>query len=160
MASLTILSPLDGWCAPLDEVPDPVFAGRMLGDGLAIDPTSSTVRAPCAGEVTTVPAGGHAVSIRTSEGVDGRVHVGIDTVHVDGRGFQVMVEPGQTVRPGEELIRFDLDMVARAAKSLMTPIVITTAGPSNILQRHAPGPIAAGDVLLEISFGEATQSRA
>src|SRR5262245_21419335 len=115
MASLTILSAIDRLCGLVVHVVDPVFVGRLLGDGIALDPTTSTVRAPRAGEVTSVPAGGHAVSIRTSEGVDVLVHVGIDTVQLDGRGFQVLVKPGQTVTPGEELIRFDLDMVARAA---------------------------------------------
>src|SRR5262245_37706509 len=74
MASLTLLAPLDGWCLPLAQVPDPVFAEGMIGDGLAIDPVSAIVLSPCEGEITTVPAGGHAVSIRTGEGADVLVH--------------------------------------------------------------------------------------
>ena len=156
MATLTLLAPLDGWCAPLDEVPDPVFAQCMLGDGLAIDPVSSTVVAPCDGEVTTLPAGGHAVSIRTEQGIDILVHVGIDTVQLSGQGFQSLVRLGQRVRAGEPLIRFDLDSVARAAKSLMTPVVVTQAEGLEILHRHAPGPIRIGDVLLEIKYRAAS----
>ncbi|MEA3196353.1 MAG: multiphosphoryl transfer protein, partial [Gammaproteobacteria bacterium] len=117
MSILQILSPFDGWCTTLDEVPDPVFAGRMLGDGLAIDPTNATLVAPCAGEIITLPASGHAVSIRAARGIDVLIHVGIDTVQLGGRGFEARVRPGAFVRPGDELIRFDLDVVARGAKS-------------------------------------------
>jgi phosphocarrier protein FPr/phosphocarrier protein len=152
MPILILHAPLAGWCAPLEEVPDPVFAGHMLGDGIAIDPTCSIVIAPCDGEVTSVPTGGHAVSIRTTDGIDVLIHVGIDTVQLRGRGFETLVRPGEQVRTGDELLRFDLDVVARTAKSLMTPIVVTPAPGVQILKRHAPGPIRAGEALLELSY--------
>jgi phosphoenolpyruvate-protein phosphotransferase len=150
VATLKIMAPLTGWCAPLDEVPDQVFAGRMLGDGLAIDPTSGVVIAPCAGEIITLPASGHAVSIRTAQGIDVLIHIGIDTVELGGRGFEPLVLPGAMVRAGDELIRFDLDIVARGAKSLMTPIVIAPVDGVSISQRRAQGPVTAGEVLFEI----------
>ena len=156
MSTLKILAPLDGWCASLADVPDPVFAGRMLGDGLAIDPVAGLVAAPCAGEIITVAAGGHAVSVRSATGVDVLVHVGIDTVKLGGRGFEVLVRPGQVVRAGDALIRFDLDAVARVAKSLMTPVVIAAHEGLEILSRHAAGPVRTGDVLLELAGGRAT----
>src|SRR6185295_17478405 len=152
MASLTVLAPLDGWCMPLAQVPDPVFAEGMIGDGVAIDPVSAVVVAPCDGEITTVPAGGHAVSIRTAEGVDVLVHVGIDSVKLAGQGFQPLVRVGQSIRAGEDLIRFDLDIVARGAKSLVTPIVVTPVDGLRIARRHGVGPIRAGDVLLELEY--------
>src|SRR5262245_8181967 len=139
MPSLTLQAPLDGWCVPLSEVPDAVFAEGMIGDGMAIDPTSGEVLAPCDGEVITLPAGGHAVSIRAAPGVDVLVHVGIDSVKLNGRGFEPLVTVGQRVRAGEVLIRFDLDVVARGSKSLMTPIVLATDGGARIRRRHAPG---------------------
>src|ERR1700722_18787103 len=151
MSNLQILAPFDGWCGVLDEVPDPVFSGRMLGDGLAIDPTSGTLLAPCAGEIITLPASAHAVSIRTAEGIDVLVHVGIDTVQLGGRGFEARVRPGTSVRAGDELIRFDLDAVARGAKSLMTPIVVTSMDGLTLRQRRAPGPVSAGEMLFEIA---------
>src|SRR5277367_4290282 len=144
------MAPLTGWCASLDEVPDQVFAGRMLGDGLAIDPTSGVVIAPCAGEIITLPASAHAVSIRTAQGIDVLIHIGIDTVELRGRGFEPLVPPGAMVRAGDELIRFDLDIVARGAKSLMTPIVIAPVDGVSISQRRAQGPVTAGEVLFEI----------
>jgi multiphosphoryl transfer protein len=151
MSTLEILAPLDGWCSGLDEVPDPVFAGRMLGDGLAIDPTRGVVTAPCAGEIITLPASAHAVSIRTPHGIDLLIHIGIDTVHMGGRGFSARVRPGATVQSGEELIRFDLDVVARGAKSLVTPIVVTPMDGLILQHCRAAGPITAGELLFEIA---------
>src|SRR5712664_3167319 len=151
MSILQILAPFDGWCSALDEVPDPVFAGRMLGDGLAIDPTSGILIAPCAGEITTLPASAHAVSIRSAQGIDLLIHVGIDTVQLGGRGFEARVRPGAIVRAGEELIRFDLDIVARGAKSLMTPIVVTPMDGLSLRQVRSPGMVSAGEVLFEIA---------
>jgi phosphoenolpyruvate-protein phosphotransferase len=151
MSILQILAPFNGWCSTLDEVPDPVFAGRMLGDGLAIDPTSGTLIAPCAGEIITLPASAHAVSIRSTHGIDVLIHVGIDTVQLGGRGFEARVRPGAIVRAGEELIRFDLDIVARGAKSLMTPIVVTPMDGLTLRQRRASGPVCAGDLLFEVA---------
>src|SRR6202162_1342044 len=151
MSSLEILAPFDGWCSVLDGVPDPVFSGRMLGDGLAIDPTSGILVAPCAGEIITLPASAHAVSIRTARGIDVLIHVGIDTVHLGGRGFEARVQPGAIVRAGDELIRFDLDVVARGAKSLMTPIVVTSMDGLSLRLCRAPGLVSAGDLLFEIA---------
>jgi multiphosphoryl transfer protein len=152
-----IMAPMDGWCASLDEVPDEVFAGRMLGDGLAIDPTSGIVFAPCDGEIVTLPNSGHAVSIRGAQ-VEVLIHVGIDTVHLAGRGFEARVKPGSRVRIGDELIRVDLDLVARAAKSLITPIVVTLDG-AVVKNRRGPGPVKAGELLFEVESA-APQERA
>ena len=143
------MAPMDGWCTSLDEVPDEVFAGRMLGDGLAIDPTSGSVFAPCDGEIVTLPDSAHAVSIRGAQNLQVLIHVGIDTVHLAGRGFDARVKPGSRVRIGDELIRFDLDLVARAAKSLITPIVVTRDG-AVVKNRRGPGPIKAGELLFEV----------
>jgi phosphoenolpyruvate-protein phosphotransferase len=151
VSSLNIIAPFDGWCTPLDEVPDPVFAGRLLGDGLAIDPTSGTVTAPCDGEIVALPASGHAVSIRSLHGVDVLIHIGIDTVQLGGRGFDPCVKPGARVKAGDELIRFDLDIVARGAKSLVTPIVVTSDG-ATFQNRRGAGLVKAGDILFSVSI--------
>jgi phosphoenolpyruvate-protein phosphotransferase len=146
---LKIIAPFDGWCAPLEEVPDEVFAGRMLGDGLAIDPTNGIVLAPCDGEIVTLPASAHAVSIRSLNGLEVLIHIGIDTVRLAGRGFDARVKPGARVQRGEELIRFDLDLVARGAKSLMTPIVITSDG-AVLTNRRVSGAVRAGELLFQV----------
>ena len=147
---VAILAPFDGWCTALDDVPDPVFSGRMLGDGLAIDPTGSVVLAPCAGEIITLPQSFHAISIRAPGGVDVLVHIGIDTVQLAGRGFQALVTLGQTVSAGQPLLRFDLDTIARGAKTLLTPVVVSADG-LTVRRRRAPGTVNAGDLLFEAS---------
>jgi len=159
MSILQILAPFDGWCDTLDEVPDPVFAGRMLGDGLAVDPTSAILRSPCAGEIVTLPASAHAVSIRAAQGIDLLIHIGIDTVQLGGRGFEARVRPGARVQAGDELIRFDLDVVARGAKSLMTPIVVTSMDGLQLRRCRAAGAVSVGDLLFEIARAE-TDTRA
>lgn len=151
MSTLEILAPFDGWCAPLDEVPDPVFSERMLGDGVAVDPVTGILTAPCSGRIITLPASAHAVSIRTPEGIELLVHIGIDTVQLGGRGFEARVAPGASVHAGDELIRFDLDVVARGAKSLMTPIVMTPSQGLVIQRRRAAGVVAAGEILFVIA---------
>jgi len=151
VSSLNIIAPFDGWCAPLDEVPDAVFAGRLLGDGLAVDPTSGIVTAPCDGEIVTLPASAHAVSIRSPHGLDVLIHIGIDTVQLGGRGFDPRVKPGARVKAGDELIRFDLNVVGRGAKSLMTPIVVTSDG-AVFQNRRGTGLVKAGDLLFAVSI--------
>jgi multiphosphoryl transfer protein len=143
------MAPFDGWCSALEEVPDAAFAGKMLGDGLAIDPTSNTLLAPCGGEIITLPATGHAVSIRTAQGLDVLVHIGLDTVTLKGRGFSARVKPGDQVSVGDELIAFDFDVVARGAKSLVTPIVVMPEE-SRISLRCEAGPVVAGQLLFEV----------
>jgi multiphosphoryl transfer protein len=146
---LQIQAPFAGWCCTLDEVPDPVFAGRMLGDGVAVDPTEAILHAPCAGEIIALPASAHAVSIRTPSGIEILVHIGIDTVSLAGRGFSALKTVGAVVAAGEALIRFDFDVVARGAKSLITPILVQ--GEHTILRRRVAGPVATGDPLFELA---------
>jgi phosphoenolpyruvate-protein phosphotransferase len=132
-----LVAPFDGWCTSLDEAPDPVFASRMLGDGFAIDPTGSIVQAPCDGEVTALPGSRHAVTLRALDGVEVLIHVGIDTVGLQGAGFEALVQVGTTVRAGDPLLRLDLDALAERAKSLLTPVVV-------LGETHRVEPLAAG----------------
>jgi multiphosphoryl transfer protein len=147
---LKLNSPLQGWCAPLDEVPDAVFAQRMLGDGIAIDPTSETLHAPCAGEVISIAAGKHAIAIRSQAGLEILMHVGIDTVNLAGRGFEPLVEVGRTVQIGEALLRFDLEALAAQAKSLITPLVITNGEDFEIIRCELNRLVHVGDELMEL----------
>jgi phosphoenolpyruvate-protein phosphotransferase len=150
---LVIGAPMAGWCLPLSEVPDPVFAEGMAGDGVAIDPTSGVVVAPCDGQVIPVKGAKHAVTIRTETGIEVLVHVGIDTVHLGGEGFTVSFSPGEFVRAGQKLIRFDLDHLARNAPSLVTPVVVASGG--RIVKRATGRLVGAGDAILEVVAGEA-----
>src|SRR6476661_7172000 len=125
VARLQVLAPISGQVWPLERVPDPVFAQKMVGDGLSIDPTDAVLVAGCDGEVVALHAAGHAVTIRTPEGIDLLMHVGIDTVNLKGQGFHPRVRVGDRVRAGGPLIEFDLDFVATHAKSLLTQVIVT-----------------------------------
>src|SRR5262245_32171351 len=110
MTTLTLTAPLAGWCLPLAEVPDPVFAERMVGDVVAIDPTGNVLHSPCDGEIVALPAAKHALTLRTEVGLDLLIHVGIDTVQLNGEGFELLCQLGERVRSGQPLLRFDLDL--------------------------------------------------
>ena len=110
---IAISSPLAGWVTALDDVPDPVFAERMLGDGLAVDPVDGRVVAPGDGVVRTIPPAGHAVRLDLDAGPVLLIHVGLDTIGLGGEGFTPAVKDGQRVAQGDVLIEFDLDLLAR-----------------------------------------------
>jgi multiphosphoryl transfer protein len=134
---LIFYSPLSGPVVPLEDVPDPVFAQRMAGDGLAVDPIDHRVLSPCSAKVIQVHRKRHAVTLATDEGVEILIHIGIETVSLDGEGFQVRVSDGQRVSQGDILIEFDADLIARKAKSLMTVILVANNQrfhPTNLFQ--------------------------
>lgn len=149
-ARLKIGSPLCGWCAPLDDSPDPVFRGRILGDGVSIDPTVGEVRAPFDGEVLTVPESRHAINLKADNGAEFLIHVGIDTVSMGGEGFEALVAPGDRVESGQLLLRFDLEQVLRGASSLRTPVLLLQSERFGINNIVAEGPVAFGDTLFEV----------
>ncbi|HKX87592.1 MAG TPA: phosphoenolpyruvate--protein phosphotransferase [Sphingopyxis sp.] len=148
--SLIITSPLRGWAAALDNVPDPVFADRMMGDGVAIQPLGDTVVAPCDGEVTTLHAAGHAIALRSPEGAELLIHIGLDTVMLKGEGFTPLAAIGDRVSRGDPLIRFDLDAVALAATSLITPVIVTNAEAFAISRRTTGAAIGACEALMTL----------
>src|ERR1043166_3398919 len=121
---MILVAPIDGWSSALDEVPDPVFAGKLVGDGLAVDPTSATLCAPCDGEVITLHAAKHAITLRAANGAEILMHVGVDPVALGCDGFEAHVTQGQSVRAGDPLLSFDLDGLASRVKSLITPVIV------------------------------------
>ncbi len=147
VAEVVILSPFDGWVAPLEEVPDAVFAERMMGDGVAVEPISGVLRAPFDGEIISVPPSAHAVTIRGPEGVEVLMHVGLDTVALRGAGFEARVKAGDRVRAGDALIEVDLDAVGRGARSLITPVVVTGEG-FLVASRITGRQVIAGEPLM------------
>ncbi|SFK15696.1 phosphoenolpyruvate--protein phosphotransferase [Caulobacter sp. UNC279MFTsu5.1] len=151
MPNLVLSSPLKGWIAPLDETPDAVFAERMLGDGLAIDPLGSTLHAPCDGRVIAVHATRHAVTLRADNGAEILMHVGLETVGLGGEGFEVHIKDGDAVKAGDKLISFDLDLLSQRAKSLITPVVITNPDAFKIVRREQDHAAAVGDFLMELA---------
>lgn len=141
---------MDGWVSPLDDVPDPAFAQRMLGDGLAIDPIEGVLRSPCDATVLSVHDAAHAVTLSGPEGLELLLHVGLDTVELAGAGFTPLVARGQVVTSGEPLIRFDLDAVACRARSLVTPVIIANGERFRIVSRAETGVIRQGAVLIAL----------
>jgi phosphocarrier protein FPr/phosphocarrier protein len=122
--TLVLAAPLAGWALPLAETPDPVFAQKMLGDGLAIDPTLGELRAPCDGVVIGLHDNLHAVTLRAVGGAEILLHVGLETVQCCGEGFTPKVAVGDTVVLGALLLTFDLEVLIRHAASLVSPIVV------------------------------------
>ena len=150
-APLTVLAPLEGWSTPLEEAPDEVFATRMLGDGVAIDPTAGTLCAPCDGELVVLAPSHHAVTLRAAGGCEILLHVGIDTVGLKGEGFQVHAAQGARVRAGDALLSFDLDLLARRARSLLTPVIIAAEHGFRIERRALSQSVAVGDFLMRVT---------
>ena len=148
LVTLVMTAPLTGWAAPLCEIPDPVFAGRMMGDGLAIDPIDGKVVSPCDGTVAHLHRARHAVTLRAECGAEILIHVGLETVAMQGRGFTVHVTEGQAVKAGDPLITFDLDVVGREAKSLITPVIVTNGEEFQIASRTENRAVTAGESLL------------
>jgi phosphocarrier protein FPr/phosphocarrier protein len=148
--SLKLHSPLRGWCASLDETPDEVFAQRFLGDGVAIDPTGDTLHAPCDGEIVSVATSKHAVALRAENGAEVLLHVGIDTVGLGGNGFEALVQPGARVRRGDPLLKFDLDVLAHGAKSLITPMLITNGDRFAVANACVGMAVEVGDALFDV----------
>ncbi len=150
MAKLIITAPVKGWAAPLAEVPDAVFADRLLGDGVAIHPLGNTVHAPVDGVVCNIHASRHAISIHSDEGAEILIHVGLETVAMKGAGFTALVDEGDHVVRGDPLIEFDMDAIALSAKSLVTPIVITNSDDFRIERRTHDQLVGVGEALMTL----------
>src|SRR5215471_4148586 len=156
---IQLFAPLSGHLLPIETVPDPVFAQKMVGDGVSLDPVSQSLVSPCDGTVTQIHSAGHAVTITTSEGVEVLMHIGLDTVMLKGEGFTPRVKRGEMVARGDVLIEFDADHVATHARSLLTQIVITNMGLVRDLQLHTGDVRAGQDPILDIAFEGTTDVR-
>jgi glucose-specific phosphotransferase system IIA component len=122
---LKLQAPVDGQVIPLSSFPDPVFAQEMVGIGVGFMPSGDTLTAPMAGEIVRIFPGGHALVMKTSSGLEILLHIGLDTVDLNGRGFEKICADGQLVEAGQVLIRFDKDLIAQEGKALHTALIIT-----------------------------------
>ncbi|MGF6465398.1 phosphoenolpyruvate-protein phosphotransferase [Paraburkholderia youngii] len=141
---IVLLAPLTGPVVPLAKVPDPVFAGGMFGDGIGVDPLEGRLVAPCDGVVAHLARTGHAVTLESAEGAQILLHIGIDTVGLNGKGFAPMVAQGAKVRAGDVLIEFDQDQVALNAPSLVSVVAIANSDAFEIIERAPDGHVKAG----------------
>ncbi|TWR61253.1 phosphoenolpyruvate--protein phosphotransferase [Pseudomonas grimontii] len=146
---LTLSAPLSGPVLALGNVPDEVFASGAMGDGTAIDPLNDCLHAPCDGVVIHVARTGHALTIRADNGAEVLLHIGIDTVELNGEGFALLVKQGARVCNGQALVRFDLDRIARQCKSLISLIILTN-GEHFELRPLAAKTVKLGEPLLQV----------
>jgi sugar PTS system EIIA component len=121
----SILQPLEGEIVPLDVVPDPVFSQKMIGDGFAVNPTNGTVVSPVDGEVISVFPTKHAVSVKSTAGREILIHVGLETVTLNGEGFTSFVSDGQRVQKGQKLLEADFEVIKEKVPSIITPVIFT-----------------------------------
>ncbi len=141
-------SPLSGKVLPLSDVPDKVFSSGAMGKGLAIDPEKGELIAPADGEITTIFPTGHAVGLTTKDGIEILMHIGMDTVELEGQGFETFVKQGDQVKTGDLLVRFNIEAIKAAGYSVITPIVITnTEHFADVLELNQEELIASEDFL-------------
>lgn len=155
VADTELISPLTGTAIPLSEVPDAVFAGGALGEGVAIVPTEGVVKAPADATVMTVFESKHAITLRADSGAEILIHVGLDTVKLQGAPFEVLVANDQKVAAGDPLLKVDLQAIAEAGYDITTPVVVLNSARYG-LTPLATGEVTAGDPLLALTVkGEA-----
>ncbi|KES16462.1 Phosphotransferase system IIA component [Gilliamella apis SCGC AB-598-P17] len=123
--SIEIIAPLSGETVKIEDVPDVVFAEKIVGDGVAIKPSGNKIVAPLNGKIGKIFETNHAFAIESDEGIELFVHFGIDTVELKGEGFTRVAEEGQQVKIGDTIIEIDLPLLESKAKSVLTPVVIS-----------------------------------
>ncbi|KAA9295003.1 MULTISPECIES: PTS sugar transporter subunit IIA [Aerococcus] len=124
---IAVMSPLQGEILPLKDVPDEVFSSGMMGQGLAIDPVVELQRlkAPVSGKVSSIFPTGHAIGLTSNEGIEVLIHIGMDTVELEGKGFEVLVDQNDEIQVGDDLIKVDYEKIKGEGYEIITPIIIT-----------------------------------
>lgn len=147
---MEILAPITGKVVPLKEVPDEVFSEGMAGEGAAILPSEGgEVVAPVSGELTKLFKGGHAFGILTDGGMELIVHLGLDTIELQGKGFDKLAVEGDRVEAGQPVVRLDLPAVRSTGYNPVTPVVVANADEFRVLDSRS-GEIVAGEVMFEV----------
>ena len=150
--TITVCSPISGLAADLSTAPDEAFAEKMMGDGAVVTPEDPYVRAPEDGEVAFVFDTKHAIGFVTDSGVSLLIHVGIDTVKLNGEGFEALVESGQTVKKGDPMLKLDLEYLKTHAPSVTSPVLCTELEENQRIRLLTDGPVKAGDPLFAIEI--------
>ena len=148
--TIDIIAPLSGEIIAIEDVPDVVFAEKIVGDGIAIRPTGNKMVAPCDGEIGKIFETNHAFSLESDSGIELFVHFGIDTVELKGQGFTRVAQEGQKVKMGDTIIEFDLEFLKEKAKSILTPVVISNMDEIKELKKMSGTVVVASDPVLKI----------
>ena len=143
-----LTAPLNGAVIPLSEIKDEVFSQGVLGNGVAIEPNSGEVCAPCDGVIMEIPETLHAVGIGGDNGAEILIHVGMDTVGLNGKGFEPQVKKGDAVKQGQLLLKFDMDYIKSQGLPVTTPVIITNTDEYAEIKTEASGEVKKGDKLL------------
>ena len=151
---ILVLSPITGFADKIENVPDEAFASKMMGDGAAVTPRAPIVKAPVDGEVTFVFDSKHAIGIKDSNGLNYIIHVGIDTVKLGGKGFDVFVRAGDKVKYGDTLMKLDLEYLKKNATSIVSPVLCTDMNNRMTIKLLKEGAVQAGEELFEIEISE------
>jgi glucose-specific phosphotransferase system IIA component len=151
MKKIEVLSPFSGRVVPLEEVPDPVFAERMVGDGVAIDPSEGVGKAPASGKLAVFHSAGHAFAVQVTDEVGVLVHIGLNTVQMKGEGFKRLTEVGGAVTAGQEIVHFSLDLIKKAGYSTLSPVILPDLPDGYDIQKTSAATVNAGDVLMTIT---------
>ena len=143
-----LLAPISGKAIPLSEVPDPVFSEKLAGDGMAILIEGDTVVAPADGEVTLVFKTKHAIAMTLDNGLELLIHVGLDTVSLEGEGFEQLIEQGTRVKAGTPLLKVNKDVILSKGLSLATPVLITNVDAAKSITPVESGEVVAGETVV------------
>lgn len=145
--TLELASPITGNILPIEEVPDKVFADKMIGDGLAIEPKKGKILSPVDGTIVTIFPTNHAIGLQSKEGLEILIHIGLDTVELKGEGFNRILQEGEVVKKGDLLMEFDIEKIKEAKKSTITPIIITNMDKVKEIRKNS-GEVEAGQQIL------------
>jgi len=152
--TIILNSPLTGIAKDLSEAPDEAFANKMMGDGVVVIPTNGNVVAPADGEVIFVFPSKHAVGFKTTDGLELLIHIGIDTVKLDGKGFETFVKDGDKLKKGDKILSFDLEFIKDNAPSIASPCICTALSSNQQVRLLKDGEIKAGEALMAIDVFE------
>ncbi len=145
-----VKAPVDGEIVALESVNDEVFSQKLVGDGVAIRPISNVFTAPIDGTVSKIFSTNHAYSIKSKKDLEVMVHIGLDTVELNGAGFERLAKEGDLVQAGDEIIRVDFDALRKHAKDIITPIIISDESDVKNIEKNL-NIVKSGDVIMEVS---------
>ncbi len=145
-----VKAPADGEIVAIESVNDEVFSKKLVGDGVAIYPVSNIFSAPIDGTISKIFSTNHAYSVKSDKDLEVMVHIGLDTVNLNGEGFERLAKEGDKVKAGDKIIRVDLDFLREHAKDIITPVIISDESDVKEIEKNL-NIVKSGDVIMEVS---------